>query len=367
MRKYGVDIVSTNLDKTGIKKKKATIQDVASLAQVVPSTVSHVINGTAPISAETQERVWEAIERLNYSPNALARALRQKRTRLIGVVLQDISSEFYARCAASILEAAREDNYVVLLCDASFNNDNVREGVHALIERRVDGLIFIGGGNDDDIIKDCLDANVPVVLGDRHHGELPSVEFDNEQSVKNLVCALYDAGYRRFAYAGEPVTVQDNLETRYRGYLEGLKLCRVNEKDSTAILDNTLHHLKVQTSYTLLEKFLHSIPREEWPQVVLTSNDMIAHGFMSAARRMGISVPEDIAVVGFDDITVSEYFNPSLTTVSQDEKLLGRSCYQLFKSVIKGKKRTAHEVLPQKIVIRESAYIPEEVIRNYTE
>ena len=78
-------------------------------------------------------------------------------------------------------------------------------------------------------------------------------------------------------------------------------------------------------------------------------------------------MPEDIAVVGFDDITVSEYFNPSLTTVSQDEKLLGRSCYQLFKSVIKGKKRTAHEVLPQKIVIRESAYIPEEVIRNYTE
>ena len=115
MRKYGVDIVSANLDKTGIKKKKATIQDVASLAQVVPSTVSHVINGTAPISAETQERVWEAIDRLNYSPNALARALRQKRTRLIGVVLQDISSEFYARCAASILEAAREDNYVVLL------------------------------------------------------------------------------------------------------------------------------------------------------------------------------------------------------------------------------------------------------------
>lgn len=343
--------------------KKATINDVAKLADVVPSTVSHVINGTAPISAETQERVMAAIEELNYSPNALARALRRNRTRLIGVVLQDASSEFYARCAASIMEAAREDQYIVLLCDAAFNNDNVKMGVNALLEIRVDGFIFIGGGNDESIIENILDANVPIVLGDRHQDDLPSVEFDNESSMKQLVCALYDTGYRRFAYVGEPVNVQNNLVARYKGFLEGIKECEIEE--STVILDESLHHLKLQTSYKLFEKYFHSLPEEKRPEVILTSNDMIAQGLVSAAKRMGLRVPEDMAIVGFDDIGVSEYFDPALTTIAQDEKLLGKSCYQVFKSMIKGKKKTAHDILPQRIVVRESAIIPDEVLRHY--
>ncbi len=351
--------------RTGTKKvQKATINDVANLAGVVQSTVSHVLNGTAPISQETTERVLKAIEKLNYSPNALARALRQKSTRLIGVVLQDISSEFYAKCAASILEEARKDHYVVLLCDASFNNDNVKEGVNALIERRVDGLIFIGGGNDESIIQSALSAHVPVVLGDRHLRDLPSVEFDNETTVKKLVCALYEAGFRRFVYAGEPVAVQTNLEARYKGYIAGLLSCGISQKDSMVILNEELHHLKLESAYQLFKKYFGSMKKQELPEVILTSNDMIAHGFISAAKALNIKIPEDIAVVGFDDINISKYFEPSLTTIAQDEKMLGKSCYELFMKVIK-EKTTEHIIMSQEIKIRESAVISKEILDRY--
>lgn len=351
--------------KKAARNKKPTIGDVANLAGVAPSTVSHVINRTASISQETQEKVQAAIDKLNYSPNALARALRQSSTQLIGVVLQDISSEFYAHCAASILKAAREDNYVVLLCDASFNLENVKDGVNALIERRVDGLIFIGGHGDEDVIRSACEAGIPVVLGDRHFNDLPSVEFDNESTVRSLVCALYDSGYRRFAYAGEPISIQSNLEARFRGYQEGLRSCGLDANASTVILDESLHQLKLQESYLLFQKHFHAVPADKRPEVVLTSNDMIAHGFISAARRMGLSVPKDIAIIGFDDISISEFYVPSLTTIAQDANLLGRSCYQLFKNVIKGRKKKTHDILLQTIKVRESAVIPEDILKNY--
>lgn len=355
-------------DKTGEKsilKKKATINDVANMAGVVPSTVSHVVNGTASISKETKERVLAAIEQLNYSPNATARALRQNKSGLIGVVLQDISSEFYAKCAASLLKSAHEDNYNVLLCDASFDNDIVREGVNTLIERRVDGLIFIGGGNDRDILQIAIDANVTVVLGDRHVEGLPSLEYDNMSTVQKLVCALYDMGYRKFAYAGEPLDVQNNLVDRYMGYVYGLQACHLENVDRTDILDKRLHSFKLEGAYKLFDEYYFQLSKDERPQVILTSNDMIAQGFISAARRKGIRVPEDLAIVGFDDIRISALYEPPLTTIRQDETLLGQSCYKLFKSIKAGEMVEIHKKLPQQIIVRKSAIISPEILKKY--
>ena len=139
---------------------KVTIVEVAKYAGVVPSTVSHVLNGTAQITDETKAKVLRAIEALHYTPNASARNLRQKRTRLIGVILQDISSEFYAKCTASMLKEAVKDNYALMVMDACFDNNNVRAQVSALIERRVEGIVFVGGGNDEDILQEIEKYNI---------------------------------------------------------------------------------------------------------------------------------------------------------------------------------------------------------------
>lgn len=349
-----------------LHSENVTISDVARLAGVVPSTVSHVLNGTASISPATKERVLRAVEELNYSPNALARALRQKRTRLIGVVMQDVSTEFYAHCAASMLEEARKDKSVILLCDAAFDKENKKDGVAALIERRVDGLIFIGGGNDEDLLQEVKKANIPLVLGDRNHESLPCIQFDNETTVKNLVHALYDSGYRRFVYLGETLDIQSNLRERFQGFQKGVEECGIPERNVDVILDNSLEVYKIQNSYQVyLKHFSDFHPRKEEPAVVITSNDLIAQGFVAAVLRHHLKVPEDIAVVGFDNNTVSQYYYPSLTTVEQDEKALGRNCYAALKDLIHGKKLKSQPVLPQRIIVRETAVIPEDILNKY--
>lgn len=347
-------------DSKWLEKRKVTISDVAELAGVVPSTVSHVLNQTAPISEETRERVLRAVESLNYSPNAAARALRQRRTRLIGVAVQDISSEFYAKCAASILEEARKDCYCVLLCDAAYDHENLKKGIFTLIERRVDGLIFIGGGHDENIIQEAQKANVPIILGDRRLKEFPSVEFNNRKTVQSLVKRLWTAGYRYFTYVGEPPEIQDNLTERYQGFMEGVESCGIPRENIRVVLEEQLHKEKIKGSYQIFQKLLLKESGEKIPAVYITSNDMIAYGILSAAGRLGKKIPEELAVVGFDNIQLSEYFTPGLTTIAQDEKLLGKSCYQLFKNIIYGKAEERHIVLQQEIIARESAILSSE-------
>lgn len=339
-------------------KKKTTIVDVAKRAGVAPSTVSHVIHGTASISEQTREKVQEAIDFLHYSPNAIARALRKEQSGLIGVVLQDISSEFYARCAAAILKEARKDEYTVLFCDASFQKENKRKGVEALLQQRVDGILFIGGNEDEDIIALVQEQKIPVLLGDRRGDGLSSVTFDNRACMREMVRLLYRSGYRRFAYMAEPVSIQTNLKDRYEGYLEGIAEC--SEAVSEVLLDPRLQFEKLQTG----QEIFFSYFEKQRPEVILTSNDMIAQGLISAACRCGIQVPEELGVVGFNDNKVSHYYTPPLTTIAQDTTLFGRECYRAFKQLLASPEREIQKVLSQQIVFRESVKIPEELWKN---
>lgn len=344
---------------------KPTIGDVAKLAGVVPSTVSHVLNGTATISADTKERVMRAVEELNYSPNALARALRQKKTKIIGVVIRDISSEFYAQCIASIMAEGRKDGYVVLICNALYDQNTLMDGVKALIERRADGLIFLGGGNDADIIKEVKAAHIPYILADRYEEGEVAVQYDNIETVRNLVHILYEAGYRKFFYIGEKLTIQKNLSDRYNGFMQGMLECKIPQQQYAAIIEEGMQEsrFKYDGSYRIFDEYYEEI--EPGRTVILTSNDMIAVGVASAAMRKGMSIPEDVSVVGFDDIQIARYFNPTLATVRQDEQLLGQRCYETIKKLIAGEKADVPELLPQKIVIRESVTMPEKLIEKY--
>ena len=346
-------------------RAKVTIVDVAKYAGVVPSTVSHVLNGTAQITEETKAKVLRAIEILHYTPNASARNLRQKRTRLIGVVLQDISCEFYAKCTASMLKEALKDNYALMVMDACFDNNNVKAQVSALIERRVEGIVFVGGGNDEDILQEVEKYNIPVVLGDRNNGRHPCVEFNNEETMYHLVCALYESGYRKFAYAGEPLEVQENLKYRYQGFVKGLDACGVPKKERIHIMTEELHINKIDSAYAAFARLFIDEKGKPMPDVILTSNDLIAQGFVAAALSKGIRVPEELAIVGFDDISVSKFFQPPLTTIYQDKDELGIYCYRLLKKMIDGNREQEHIVLKQKIQNRETTKIPEEIMAKY--
>ena len=350
--------MSKKADGTGVR---STIYDVAKEAKVSPATVSHVLNGTAPISVPTQKRVFKAVRELDYRPNANARSLRAAKSQILGVIVQDISSEYYAQCTAGILQRAQQEDFVVLTTDIRFDPNILRKSVKALVDRRVDGLLFVGGTHDEDSIQLAASAGVPIVVGDRFLSGYPCAEFDNFETMYSLTRALYAAGYRRFAYMGETLDRQQNLERRFGGFIQALDEACVPEADRTIVLNPELYPSKMKFSYQIFQQLIRETPREKLPEIVLTSNDMIAQSVISASLRNGLRVPDDIAVFGFDNISLSIYGTPSISTVVQDPFLLGTTLFDMFLERIKNGKCN-NVVLPQQIAVRSSAPVSRELL-----
>lgn len=338
----------------GRNHKKATMQDVAKQANVALSTVSHVINGTAPISEATKIKVLNVIKKLNYTPNALARGLRQNKTNLIGIVVPDISNEFYSKAASVILKEASARRCATVLCDTGYDFKREKKSVEALIQRRVDGLIFLGGGNDEEILENAYNSDIAIVLADRRYKTFSSVEFNNYEAMKDLVHILYEDGFRRIGYISESLDMI-NLKDRYNGITDGLKQHGLTVNDEWILNDKWLQLEKVDTAKALMKKFIKDKSKENMPEVFITSSDMIAVGIMDALISNGYRVPEDIGVIGFDNITMARYYQPSITTIEQDCTKFGITCFQLLEKKMENEKiEDIHLMINTRLIMRKS-------------
>lgn len=315
------------MQEKGYPKKKVTILDVASDASVSPSTVSHVINQTATISKETTQRVQESIAKLNYIPNAMARGLRQKKSKLLGLILPDISNMFYAKCASGFLETSASFGATVTICATNYNRALEHENVTTLMERRVDGLVFLGGLDDQIVIK-AHDHGIPVVLGDRYLRGFPCVEFDYADKMKEFIAQLSQDGITRIGYISEPLTMTSALK-RYRCFVNAMQQNNLPIFPSDIMVDPALQMNKIDAAEQLIHRWLAE-PENTLPQVLFCSSDNIAIGLMQGLLSCGISIPEDIEVIGFDDIDAAKICRPSLTTIRQDAFLLGKKCFELL-------------------------------------
>lgn len=345
--------MSANQRTPGMRKRRTTMSDVAQKANVSISTVSHVLNGTAPISPEAKEKVRAVMRELNYMPNALAQGLRQKQTHVIGLIVPEIRNEFYAGCASAILNAADRENYTVLLCDCCYDAQREQRTVNALLQGRVDGLIFIGGSGDEALIRLAKQSGVAVVLGDRSLEGYSSVEFSNEKSMRRLVKILYEMGKRRFCYVSEPIEML-NLQNRYDGFLAGLRECGLPESQHRLLVEKWFQQDKTETARRLIiSQNPHA--ESEPPDVYITSCDAIALGVIAGLTENGLRVPEDVGVVGFDNIAMSAYINPPLTTVEQDVQSIGERAFDLLRDQLKGTStETVRVMLESKIIMRQS-------------
>ena len=334
-------------------KSKATIVDVAKKAGVAISTVSHVLNKTAPITEETRQRVMAAVEELEYTPNMLARNLRQKHSNVIGVVVPDIQNEFYANVASAIFRGADEQKDTVLLMDSSYSLEKEKTMVESLVKRQVDGLIFLGGSRDEELIDWAHRQNVAVVLGDRRYSEYCSVESDNFKALRDLVLWVYKKGYRKIGYVSESLDMT-NLQDRYAGLKEGFEQCGLEMDEQWILNDSWLKLEKVDAAKSLMQRMMEKITPEEMPQVFLTSSDMIAIGVVDALVQCGYRVPEDIGVIGLDDIRLARYYNPQLTTVRQQCRRMGEECYRMVKGLLAESQAEEHVMLEMELVERKS-------------
>ncbi|MCL4426725.1 MAG: LacI family transcriptional regulator [Firmicutes bacterium] len=292
----------------------STIKDVAKRARVSVSTVSRVINGTARVSEETRQRVLRTVETLNYRPNLLAQSLKRKKSRTIGLIVENIANPFFPDVVRGVEEAAHRYGYSVFLCN---NGKDFRRGLEhldVLQKRGADGIIYSSMGR---IIQPTLalkilqlsEAGIPTVLLWRRASELDTAAVLNDESggARKAIAHLLNLGHRKIAFVGgfsdSAVTKQ-----RYDGYRSTLEENGIEPDEGLVLFSD----FEVSGGFeAALELFRHNPP----PTAIFTANDLMAIGVMLAAKQTGRRVPEELAVVGFDDIRFSELTDPPLTTV----------------------------------------------------
>jgi DNA-binding LacI/PurR family transcriptional regulator len=338
-----------------------TMDDVARLAGVAKSTVSHVINSTAPITPRTRDLVMDSIRQLNYRPNNLARGLRQNQTRTLGLIIPDIGNEFYAQFARGVMNTVYPNDYTVMLCSTQYDREREEKEVNRLLGARVDGLFLIGGYKDRRYLLSVRNTGVPIVLADRHlpNSDISSVEFDNKKAVSTIVARMVKAGYTRIGYLSEPVTMT-NLAERFEGYKAGLIEHGILFDESLTYFRKSLQLDKVGTAQEVMSGIIDAVPRERLPQAIITTSDLIAIGAIKAVVSRGLTVPDDVAFTGFDDIRSASFIDPPLTTVAQDADTMGRIAAELLiQSISKQDTSARHIWLDPRIVVRKSCILPE--------
>lgn len=326
-----------------------TIKEVAIRAGVSAATVSHVINDTRFVADATRERVQQAMDELQYQPNILARALRSGYTHTLGLILPDSANPFFAEVGRSIETAAFEAGYSVILCNTE--NDFAKETVYidVLTNKHVDAMIFVATGEHVDSVKKLLEVGLPVVFMDRHFPdlELDSVLSDNFQGGYLAAKHLIGLGHRRIGCIAGPSSITPSAQ-REKGYLKALQEAGI-PFDPQLLIAGDFHP---ESGWEVARQML---AMEVRPTAICAANDLMAIGVLRAATEMGLRVPHDLAVVGYDDIELASYTNPPLTTVKQFKDKMGQAALRSALNCIRDKNAAPQCILlPVALVIRGS-------------
>lgn len=328
-----------------------TIKDVARHANVSITTVSRVLNQTEhAVNSETRERVLKAIEELGFYPNAMARGLHLNKTKTIGLIIQDITNPYYPSIVRGVEDAAQELGYTVILANAYRSRERTTKYLNVLREKRVDGIIFTGGGAVKDAAEDkFFDRNqiATVVIGKSCNAKLPSVQVNNIQASREACEYLITLGHQKIVTITGPedsTTVIDRLE----GYKQALKAHGLEPRDEWIFQGN----FEFESGYNAVNRILEVYDNQK--TAIFVQNDMMAIGVMKALQENNLRIPEDIAVLGFDNIPLASFVTPMLSTVAVPVYELGRTAMRIMSDLQSGHEVSRITTLPTKLLLRQS-------------
>lgn len=335
--------------------KRSTIKQVAERSGVTIGTVSHVINGTAPISDETTMRVRKAIEELKYIPNATAKSLRSKKNYTIGLMLPNLTNNFHSKVASVFVDKAYEQGYSVQIHGYEYSLERERRELIRMEGNDIGIVVIFNGNGDEKEIKDFLKKGIPVILADRSTTipNVPYIKFDNEKIMADIISMLKRKGYQRIGFFSEPIELT-NLQDRFQGYKKALVEYGYEYKEEFVFIKDNLCLDNLKNGYLYMKEILSSYDKAKLPDVWIASSDLLAIGMMRGIHEAGFRVPEDFGIVGFDNIDVSGYVNPRLTTVEQNQVILGEEMMNMIKQCEARNNNVENVLLQQKLVIRES-------------
>ncbi len=326
----------------------ATIKDVAALAGISYTTVSHVLNKTRPVSEPVRLKVEEAIARLDYVPSAVARSLKAKSTATIGLLVANSLNPYFAELARGIEDYCERNNYCVILCNCDDDPDKQRSYLRVLLEKRVDGLVVASAGGNAGLASGLAGVRTPMVIVDRSLEGIDAdlVRIDHEQGAYLATRHLLDLGHRAIACIGGPA-ITSVAHMRKAGYLRALSEAGLIPNDEWMIESD----FSCTGGYEAAGRLLSG----DRPSAIFACNDMMGIGVLRAAAERHIRVPEQLSVIGFDDVQMSRYVYPALTTVGQSILQLGETAAQvLLRRIATPQQAVEQLIVAPNIVLRES-------------
>jgi DNA-binding LacI/PurR family transcriptional regulator len=330
--------------------RRPTMKDVAKRADVAVSTVSYVLNNSGPVAPERRGRVLEAVSALGYLPNESARNLKRRSVATIGLVVPELVNQYFAMIAEGVEHAASEKDVLVVFCTPEATGDAESWNSRLLRSQRLDGLIYLSGAETRWASLVELTRVGPVVLVDeRLPGfDLPSVVSQNRRGAKEIASHVTSLGHERLAVIGGPAELW-TADQRLSGYREAIAAAGI-DPDTVPILEGDY---RISSGEKLAAELLDR-PVKERPTALICANDLMAIGVLSYCRRVGLRVPDDVSVVGFDDLPFASLLTPGLTTVRQPAREMGIAATKLLLGMVDGEEATSPPPAAVTLMIRES-------------
>ncbi|MEX0447389.1 DNA-binding transcriptional regulator CytR [Xenorhabdus sp. SGI246] len=331
----------------------ATMKDVAKVAGVSTATVSRTLMNPDKVSAHTRQKVENAVLEVGYYPHNLAKNLRRNESRAILVIVPNISDPFFNESIRGIEETAAKHGYLVLIGDCKHQQQQEHAFINLLITKRIDGMILLGSNVPFDVSKEEQKNMPPMVMANEFAPELglPTVHIDNLTSAFNATHHLQKIGHKRIACITGPDTMP-LCQYRLQGYIQALRRTGVPIRDEYIVRGDFTHESGAESAEILL-----SLP--EPPSAIFCHSDVMAIGAMWQAKKMGLKLPEDLSIVGFDNINMAQYSEPPLTTVAQPCYEIGHNSMLLLLEQLQGRMVSkGSRLLDAELLIRESTCSP---------
>lgn len=332
-------------------KKRATIKDLAKYTGFSIATVSRVINNKGIFySKNTYDKIINAAKELNYYPDAIARGLKTKKTYNIAFLVPK-TSEFYSEIFLGIQDEASMLNYSIAMYSSKFDVEQEARNIDVILSNRLDGIIIATALLNPGIEEKITSGNLPVVTVEKFfkNSFVPSITIKNREISKNAVEHLINIGHRKIGFISEPLDI-GKVENRLRGYKDALKDAGISYDEALVFVNKRLAEEIYNNCYEYIKE-VFSVKRDL--TAIFASTDVIAISVIKALSDLGYKIPEDISIVGFDGLEITNYIRPGLTTIIQPRYEMGRQAMKLLLKVINGEKAENVE-LKAKLEIRQS-------------
>ena len=340
-------------EKMAANKHRTSLKDLAQELGVSIATVSRALRSSPEIGQDMQAKVKELAKRLNYRPNPFAQSLLKEAPRVIGVVVPNLVTHYYAAVLDGIEDEARKEGYSVISANTHEDTEAEIRAIDNFISLHVEGIIACLSQNTTDYshFEEIANMGIPLVFFGRTclSDRFSSVTANGDEAAYQATQHLIDTGSRRIAFIGGPNHL-DMVKRRKHGYLEALRENRIPIDRTLVACEKIDYQWALDTTTRLL-----NLPVGERPDAILAFNDIITFAAFTAIKQQGLSIPEDVALIGFTDDVHAQYVTPRMSAIEDQSHQMGKTACQLLLKSISGDSKIYRKIVPQKLVIRETS------------